>query len=208
MEYIFIAENNISSANEDHEHEIKFSEGYEDTTEKSNLFIKDGKNFYVVFAGTPNITYLSDGSAEHVQELERIKNYIDSLTTTHIDYDETELGLKIYYYSNEMPENTWLTQSDEWQSDIVPHIIMQGQQDVLFSRFGTPEPGSYTFKYCRLVNNTIEYNTDSTKLVFVNGDEFTLNGEVADRDVCQIISGNVSITTTKTAFIAIIEDAI
>lgn len=207
MDYIFIAENNISSANDEHEHEVKFSQGYEDVTVPYNRFVKDGKNFYVVFAGTPNVTYFSDGSAEHEQELERIKTYIDSLETAHIDYDEIEGGLKLYYYSNDLPTSTWLTYSDEWQSSIVPHVIMQGQQDVLFSRYGTPEPGSYSFRYCMLSNNSIEYNSETTKLVFVNGDNFTLNGEAADRNLCQLITGNVSISTTKTAYIAIIEDA-
>lgn len=208
MDYIFISENNICSANDEHEHEIKFGQGYDDPPVLYNRFIKDGKNFYVVFAGTPNITYLSDGSAEHVQELERIKAYIDSLETAYIDYDELENGLKVYYYSDDLANNAWLSSSNEWQSSIVPHIIMQGQQNVLFSRYGTPDNGNYSFKYCKLNNSTIEHNSETTKLVFINGDSFTLNGEAADRNLCQLITGNVSISTTKTAYIAIIEDAV
>lgn len=208
MDYIFISETNVSSNTEPHEHEIKFFKDYGAQEEIGNRFIKDGKNFYIVFAGTPNITYLSDGSAEHEAELTRIKDYIDTLDGTHIDYDEFPNQLRVYYYSDEYANNAWISYDSQWQSDIVPCKIMQGTHNVAMSRFGTPEPGAYTIKYSRLVGSSIQHNSDSTKLVFIEGDEFTLNGVSKDRDTCELITGNVEISTSTTAYIAIIEDAV
>lgn len=208
MDYIFISEYAVSSNTEPHEHEIKFFKDYSEPVEINDRFIKDGKNYYVVYTGTPNITYLSNGSPEHVAELERIKNYIDSLTTAHIDYDELTNGLRVFYYGDDQATNEWLSYDNVWQSDVMPCKIMQGTQNIVMSRYGSPDAGNYDFRYCTLVNSTIEHNSESTKLVFVEGDDFSINGTLYTRNTCILIAGNVSITTTDTAYVAVIEDAV
>lgn len=208
MDYIFISETSISSNTEPHEHEIKFYKDYSSPVELNDRFIKDGKNYYVVYAGTPIITYYSSGTAEHDAEITRIKNYIDSLETTHIDYDELTNELRVYVYADELADNVWLDYDNSWQSDVLPCKIMSGQRNVAMSRYGTPDTGSYAFRYSRLHNNVIEYNSESTKLVFAEGNEFAINGTSYDRDVCILITGNVSVSTTSTTYVAIIEDAV
>ena len=210
MDYIFISELSVSSNTESHEHEIKFTKSYncEDADNVNDRFIKDGKNFYIVYTGTPNITYMSDGSAEQEAELARIKNYIDSLDVATLDYDELPNQLKVYYYADDLAPNTWHEYNNEWQSDLMPCKIMQGAHNVVFARYGTAEPGAYTIKHCRVANSTVSYNTDSTKLVYVDGDDFVVNGTTYDRDLCIVVTGNVSISTTTAAYAAVIEDAV
>lgn len=206
MDYIFFAENNICNDIHDHEHEIKF---HSDTgcTQPNNKFTKDASNFYVVLEGTPIITYTHDGSVDQIQEVERIKDYIDSLSVPYIDYDELETGLRVHYYTTDLPTNQWLEYNNEWQSDTLTHTIMQGHHKVLVSHFITDVPGNYTLKYA-IVDSSIEMNSETSKLIFINGKAVTMNGNLYDGDTCQVVSGNVHFTTTERAYVVVIEDAV
>lgn len=210
MDNTFFCQASISYSNEEHEHGIALSVPIidpSDINETTDKFVKDSSDFYIIHEGTPNITYTHDGSAEQLAEIERIKNYIDSLETAYIDYDELESGLRLYYYSNDLPTNQWLDYHNEWQSSILPCTIMQGAQTVLFVQYGSSVPGNYTAKHA-VVTGTFEMNTETAKNVFVHGADFTLNGVLYDTDTNQVIQGNVSITTSTKAYVAIFEDAV
>ena len=209
MDYIFSSQTSTCSNNEPHEHGIKFSMGYnEEEPVPYDKFLKDGLNFYVVFEGTPNITYTSDGSPEHVAEVTRITNYIDSLSGASLDYDMVDNDLKVYYYSGDNSINTWHEYDNQWQSDILPHKIMQGTQSVVFSRFATDTPGSYTIKYCKLANSAIVLDTESEKLTAVLGNNFTINDQSYSDNTNQLVTGNLHVSSTDTVYVAVIEDAV
>jgi len=209
MDYIFSSETSTCGNDEPHEHEIKFSAGCnQETPIPHDKFIKDGLNFYVVFEGTPNITYSSDGSPEHVSEVTRITDYIDSLSGTGLDYDIIDNNLKVYYYSSDNSVNTWHEYDNQWQSDILPHKIMQGTQSVVFSRFATDVPGSYTIKYCKLANSSIVLDTESEKLTAVLGNNFTINDQSYDDNTNVLVTGNLHIYSTDTVYVAVLEGAV
>lgn len=206
MDYIFFAENSICNDADDHEHGIKFHSDLE-CTQPADKFTKDAGNFYVVLEGSPYVTYTHNDSPEQLQEVERIKNYIDSLPIPYIDYEELEGGLRVDYYSTDLPTNQWLDYNNEWQSDILPCTIMQGHHKILFSHYITDVPGNYTLKYA-IIDSSIEMNSETTKLVFINGKAVTMNGNLYDGDTCQVVSGNVHFTTTERAYVVVIEDAV
>lgn len=208
MDYVFASQTSISGNNEPHEHEITFLnnlDGEEPTP--YDKFLKDGLNFYIVFEGTPNITYRSDGSPGQAAEVSRIANYIDSLADVGLDYDLVDEGIKVYYYSGDNAVNTWHDYNNEWQSDILPHQIMQGAQSVVFSRFVTETPGSYTIKYTKLTNGSIELNSESQKLTSVIGNNYTINDQSYTNNARVSIAGNLAISTTDTAYVAVIQGA-
>ena len=208
MDHLFSLETSICGNNEPHEHGISFSSGFnEESPTPYDKFLKDGLNFYVVFEGTPNITYRSDGSPEQAAEVSRIANYIDSLSGTGLDYDLIDDNIKVYYYSGDNAVNTWHDYDNEWQSDTLPHQIMQGTQAVVFSRFVTDTPGSYTVKYTKLTNGSIELNSESEKQTTVIGNNYTINDQSYADNTTVLITGNVAISTTDTVYVAVIQDA-
>jgi hypothetical protein len=208
MDYVFSSETSICSNTEPHEHEIRFSGGFdEEEPTPYDKFLKDGLNFYIVFEGTPNITYRSDGSPEQAAEVSRIANYIDSLSDTGLDYDLIDNDIKVYYYSGDNAVNTWHDYDNEWQSDTLPHKIMQGTQSVVFSRFVTETPGSYTIKYTKLVNGSIELNSESQKLTMVIGNNYTINDQSYTNNAKVSVTGNLAFSTTDTAYVAVIQGA-
>ena len=208
MAYVFSSQTSICSNNEPHEHEIRFSGGFdEEEPTPYDKFLKDGLNFYIVFEGTPNITYRSDGSPAQVAEVSRIANYIDSLSDTQLDYDLVDDDIKVYYYSGDKAVNTWHDYDNQWQSDTLSHQIMQGTQPVIFSRFVTETPGSYTIKYAKLTNGSIEINTESEKLATVIGNNFTINDQSYTDNTKVSVTGNLAISTTDTAYVAVIQGA-
>ena len=208
MDYVFASQTSISGNNEPHEHEITFLNNLDDEfPTPCDKFSKDGLNFYIVFEGTPNITYRSDGSPEQAAEVSRIANYIDSLADTGLDYDLIDDGIKVYYYSGDNAVNTWHDYDNEWQSDTLQHRIMQGTQSVVFSRFVTETPGSYTIKYTKLVNGSIELNSESQKLATVIGNNYTINDQSYTNNAKAQITGNLVISTTDTAYVAVIQGA-
>ena len=208
MDYIFSSETSISGNNEPHEHGISFSNGFnEEFPTPYDKFLKDGLNFYIVFEGTPNITYRSDGSPEQAAEVSRIANYIDSLSGTGLDYDLIDDDIKVFYYSSDNAVNTWHEYDNQWLSDTLPHQIMQGTQTVVFSRFVTDTPGSYTVKYTKLTNGSIELNSASDKLTAIIGNNYTINDQSYTDNATVLITGNLAISTTDTVYVAVIQDA-
>lgn len=197
----------ISKADvEDHTHRINF---YVDDDLTIETKFRLDNAFYFGFAGDIKVIYSYDKKNEmHLAEIYRIKKWIDSRSDIMFEYEMTDTEFTIIIDYDDFPKNEIYPVDNVWISDMFEVTVDSYQKPALFGRiFVEKTNGKIDFKHCILNNSVVEFDNDNEKTIITYGDPCIVNDKKKfEQTPIAPIEGKVTISTTGTTYICVLEN--
>lgn len=173
-------------------HEMRFDNAGLDNTK----LIKKPNTFYLGLCGSPRLTYFFSNNDT---ELSNILAYINSDKNIIFSVHEiTNNYITIIPNFDYFSENVWLDYMDDgWVNSILPYTLATiGDTPTIVCRFSVSEPTekTYSLKYCKLNNSSIDYTSDKIKSLFVMGVDAILSVDGEDDRFLLEAKGEYSIS--------------
>ena len=191
---------------EDHTHRINFHN--EESVDPEKKFRLDN-TFYFGFAGDIKVVYTYDKTQHaHLDEIARIKTWIDSRSDIMFEYELTDEEFIIIIDYDDFPKNEIYGPETYWISGLLDVTIDSYQKPALFGRIiGMNTNGSITFKHFILENSTIDIDTESEKAIITFGDPCTVNGNKKfERTTIAPFEGKAVISSDGTTYVCVLEN--
>lgn len=156
-------------------HEMRFdNDGLDNTKLTKNI-----NTFYLGLRGIPRLTYFFNEN--NIAEKQAILSYLDSNRNTLFSlYADTNSYITMVGDYTSIPSNTWLNyQDDGWINTVLPYtLVAVGDTPTILCRVIESEQGSnktYSLKYCKLSNSSIQYTSTNIKSLFIIGVDCVLS---------------------------------
>jgi hypothetical protein len=174
-----------------------------------NTLSTDPNNFYITLSGSPNIRYSFDSSNSiHVDEVNRIKTYIDDTNPDGYDYQELENKFIVYTLPQNTAPGVWKSVNLDWVSSAMNFEgYFPKDSTGIFFASRIDDATAYTAKHCTVSGNTsVTLNTTTEKYVYCVANPCNVNGTQSNTKPIEI-SGNLTIEPIdgKTSYVVVFE---